>query len=92
MSTSREKLQATLARLHEELSGVEELDPETRRLLEKTARELQEHLEDESPSTPLRGAAYVGPLQQMLGRFEATNPALYKTVMSLVNALGEMGI
>jgi hypothetical protein len=92
MTTSRDKLRATLAKLHEELATIDQLDSETRRLLEKTARDLHEALEDEDSEIPLQPAAYSGPLQQTLARFEQSNPALYKVVMNLVNALGEMGI
>jgi hypothetical protein len=92
MATSRDKLRATLSELRRELAGHETLDKETRRLLEQTARDLHSALDEERPEKPLAAKTYSGPLQQALARFEQSNPTLYKVVMNLVNALGEMGI
>jgi len=92
MATSRDKLRATLSELRRELAAHEHLDKETRRLLEQTARDLHTALDDERPDQPLKAKTYAGPLQEALARFEQSSPGLYKVVMNLVNALGEMGI
>jgi len=94
MSTSAEKLRATLADLHGQLEAVEELDPEVRQMLRGALDEIHEkldHSEAESEASANHESTAQN-LRELVDRFEGSHPTLAGAVGSVIDALGRMGI
>ncbi|HUE73772.1 MAG TPA: DUF4404 family protein, partial [Pirellulaceae bacterium] len=75
-----EKLKQTLTELHAELSGANQVDPETRQLLREALAEIQEAL-SAAESTPAAERSTTSSdegigerLQTAAAKFEATHP------------------
>jgi uncharacterized protein DUF4404 len=97
-----EKLKATLAELHAELSAAGKVDPETRSLLREALAEIQDALSAAETSTPasIERSAAGGDgddglgqrLQTAAAKFEATHPTLAGLLKRLTDLLGAAGI
>ncbi len=91
MAEKLEKLRAAVEELERELHSLEELDPETRQLLEEARLEIQEALAREEPEA-LANGPLGSRLAQVARRFEATHPTMAGVLERLVNGLAQLGI
>ncbi|MBW3599484.1 MAG: DUF4404 family protein [Planctomycetes bacterium] len=85
------KLRTAVDELERELHSLDEIDPETRRLLEEARGEIREALARQQPET-LDTHTLSGRLEGMARRFEATHPTLAGVLERLVNGLAQLGI
>ena len=87
----REKLQAALRELEAELHSLEEVDEETRRLLEEAAEEIDAALDEEQPDeAPSSGL--LDRLRKAAVSFEASHPTMAGILNRIVDGLGQLGI
>jgi chromosome segregation ATPase len=86
-----EKLRAAVEDLERELHSLEEVDPETRLLLEEARREIHDALSREQHESLYEGPLS-GRLESAARRFEATHPTLAGVLERLVNGLAQLGI
>ena len=89
MPSEQERLQATLNDLHQQLAGIQRLDPVQRAQLNAALQEIQAALAGKksagSESTMRR-------LGEMARGFEDSHPALATTIGTLINTLANSGI
>jgi hypothetical protein len=89
----KQRLQATLRQLHDELAQAEGVDPETlarlRELSDDMQRALDEREEDELSADVQADASG---LKDLLLKFEAEHPQLSAAVGRVADALAAMGI
>jgi hypothetical protein len=89
MSSEQERLKATLDDLHQQLAGIERLEPAQRAQLSAALQEVQ---------TVLAGKKSAGSesmmrrLGEMAREFEDSHPTLSTTIGSLINTLANSGI
>ena len=90
MTTNRNELERTVARLHEQLREAGPIDPEIGESLKGALKEIQQLLDksedSEEPATIQRS------LSLSVEHFEESHPTLAATVGSIIDALGQMGI
>jgi predicted component of type VI protein secretion system len=86
-----QKIKATLAELHEELAGMDNLDPALRELLEQVDGEIHDLLNDESPA-PQQTSAIRKRVEALGARFAAEHPASERFFQELVATLGRIGV
>jgi len=91
MSESVAKLKTTLAELEAELASLDELDTETRALLQQAARDIQQALVEQEPSE-IETHSFVDRLRESAEDFESSHPTLFGIVSRTIDALGQMGI
>lgn len=82
---SREKLRQLAAQLDKELRRTDDLDPETRALLQKLEDELDEITDSGDDSLS-------GSVRQLESRFAAEHPTAARIARDLADILGKMGI
>ena len=88
-----ENLRQTLRELEEELDRVEELDDESRQLLQTAASEIQEALHKrETDEEEIAPATWTDPLTDLATNFEESHPTLSRLIGSVANALAQLGI
>ncbi len=91
-----EKLKATLAELHAELSSAGKVDPETRQFLQEALADIQRSLAaaEAAPDEPREPATegIAERLQTATARFETTHPTLAGLIERLTDLLGAAGI
>ena len=91
----KEQLQATLRRLHDELSRTEGVEPDTLARLRTITDEMQRAL-DEREDAAYEDAANVessvSGLKSLLLKFESEHPQLSVTIGRVADALAAMGI
>ncbi|HLF10610.1 MAG TPA: DUF4404 family protein [Gammaproteobacteria bacterium] len=83
-------LKTQLDRLHRELVSARSLDPETRKLLETIARDIEQALHGKHDTQSLRE-----PLQRIETatlRFEAEHPALSRILSEVADTLAKIGV
>jgi Domain of unknown function (DUF4404) len=83
---SSESLHAALAKLHAELQGSPQLDPEARRLLDELAGDIRRARGTADPD------AHVPRLEALAARFEAGHPELAASLRGIADALGRVGL
>ena len=83
---SRESLHAALERLHAELQGAPELDPQARRMLDELAADIRR------ARTSADSNAHAPRLEAMAVRFEAEHPELAASLRGIADALGRVGL
>jgi hypothetical protein len=86
----KEQLQATLRRLHDELSQTEGVDSETLARLRTYTDEMQRALDKRDESAVVESSA--SGLKSLLLKFEAEHPQLSDTIGRVADALAAMGI
>jgi hypothetical protein len=86
----REQLQATLRRLHDELSNTEGVDPDTLARLRTITDDMQSALDERDDSASVESSA--SGLKAILLKFEAEHPQMSITVGRVADALAAMGI
>ena len=83
---SNESLHAALAKLHAELQGAPELDPEARRMLDELAGDIRRARSSADSS------AHAPRLEALAVRFEAGHPELAASLRGIADALGRVGL
>jgi hypothetical protein len=86
----KEQLQATLRRLHDELSRTEGVDSDTLARLRTYTDEMQRALDKHDESAVVESSA--SGLKSLLLKFEAEHPQLSDTIGRVADALAAMGI
>ena len=85
---NNEELRARLTALHQELGGMDVVDPETRSLLQQLAADIQPIIE---PTTPAGELAHPDTLKERLAQtitaVEGSHPRLAKTLTDLVDVM-----
>ncbi len=90
MPQNQEKLRAILADLHAQLAEADQLNAEERAQLQAALDEIQTKLgEKKSPAHEPTLARRLG---EQTRHFEESHPAIYGTLGSLIDVLGQMGI
>ncbi len=94
MTDRTERLRSTLAELHDELSGANALDTESRALLESAVREIRLALAPSDPHASLAAepGLLVERLRDAARRVEGEHPALADAVGRFLDALASLGI
>jgi Domain of unknown function (DUF4404) len=89
-----ESLAELLARLHERLSQVQRMEPETRAQLTALTRDIQRALSQaEQPGAAAQIDQESLPrLEALAVRFEAVHPAFAQALRQLIDLLGKAGI
>lgn len=91
MVPDREHLRHTLDELHQQLAGVDNLDPDVRTQLITALADIQRVLR--SPDAQPQGeSSFTGQLGDAALHFEQTHPTLSGTIRSIIDALARMGI
>jgi len=88
-SPNEQSLRELLRRVHERLRGAEKVEAETREWLIALTQDIERTLAGERPA---RREPPVPRLEALAVKFEASHPALARTLMQLVDALGKAGI
>jgi hypothetical protein len=84
----REKLETTLAELHQQLLSVADLDEQERLQLRQAAEEIQRTLDD----AEVNSFSLAQRLQQATAHFEHSHPQLTNTVGRIADLLSQLGI
>ena len=82
-----ERLQRTLAELEQELSEIDDLDPEARVALSEARQDIEAVLDKAEP--PLEEVAEK--VNKAMSDFHARHPALSEVARKVTETLGEMG-
>jgi hypothetical protein len=86
-----ETLSVQLAKLHEDLKGARELDPQSRQLLAEVLADIQRLMAAQgSAARPPRSLA--DRLENIVVRFEAGHPTLAASSRRLIDLLGTAGL
>lgn len=86
----REKLEALLQSLKEELGGAKSIDPESRRSLSSAMAEIRRLID--APSRPPEAHTVREHLEEVVLRYEADHPALTAVAQALIDTLAKAGI
>ena len=86
----KEQLQATLRRLHDQLSKTEGVDPDTLARLHTITDEMQRALDECDDLADVESSA--SGLKTLLLKFEAEHPQMSATIGRVADALAAMGI
>lgn len=86
-----EHLRQTLRELETELNQIEELDDESRELLESAAAEISEALHKEAVEQ-IEPHTFTERLSEATRQFEESHPTLSRLVGNVINALAQLGI
>ncbi|MCC9605798.1 DUF4404 family protein [Blastopirellula sp. JC732] len=89
--TDAEQLRLKLQELQAELREIDELDGETRRLLEGAMEEIHDALSHNNPDA-LQHPSLVDNLNRATQDFESSHPGLTRIIGSMVDILGNTGI
>ena len=92
-----EKLRETLQELESELASVEELDNESRKLLQTAATEIQDALQKDEAQEAVTSAGnasqtWTDKLYDVASDFEESHPSLSRLVGNVASALAQLGI
>lgn len=91
MSEQLDKLRVTLDELERELASLEEVDPQTREVLEQAHREIQAAL-DKRDASQIESESLIERLREAEQEFESSHPTLAGVIMRMVNSLAQLGI
>lgn len=89
--TDAEQLRLKLQELQTELREIDEIDEETRRLLEGAMEEMHEALRHDNPEA-LQHPSLVDNLNRATQDFESSHPGLTRIIGNMVDILGNTGI
>ena len=84
---SDKEMDALLAELHVRLKRARSLDPEARKLLTTVARDIENALANDDPSS-----VAAEPVEALAVRFEAEHPSLAGVLRQIMDTLGKAGI
>jgi len=86
----KEQLQATLRRLHDELSHTEGVDTDTLARLRSVTDEIERAVNEQEQSADVESSA--SGLKSLLLKFQAEHPQLSASIGRVADALAAMGI
>ncbi len=86
----KEQLQATLRRLHDELSRTEGVEPDTLARLRTITDEMQRALDEREDPADVESSA--SGLKSLLLKFESEHPQMSDAIGRVADALAAMGI
>jgi hypothetical protein len=95
MTDERQKLQATIDALHQELADLDEVDEEAQQLLKSAVADIQAKLDQpsaEEASETDEASSIVGRLGAAARHYEDSHPTLSGIIGSMIDALSRMGI
>jgi hypothetical protein len=81
-----------LARLHEELKNVRDVDPRSNQLLSEILKDIQRLRDAQSGAAPPAHASLAERLESLAVRFEAEHPTLAASARRLIDLLGKAGL
>jgi hypothetical protein len=84
---SSQDMSALLAELHVRLKRAQSLDPESRKLLATVARDIEQALANDDPSS-----VAAEPVEALAVRFEADHPSLAGVLRQIMDTLAKAGI
>jgi hypothetical protein len=87
----REQLRKLIGDLHTELSTAEQIDDDSRALLQQLAGDIETLTVDESPEAGPRESA-VDQLEEAVVKFETDHPRQSMVLGEILDALGKLGI
>lgn len=87
----REQLRKLIGDLHTELSTAEQIDDDSRALLQELAGDIESLTVAESPEAGPRESA-VDQLEDAVVKFETEHPRLSMVLGEILDALGKLGI
>ncbi len=82
-----EQLKSKLAQLQQTLADIEELDDESRLLLKKLDRDIQQALDGNNPDDSVSHR-----LEQQAVEFDTQHPSASAVIRDIIDVLGRMGI
>lgn len=85
----RDRLRALLTELHRELGSADQLDPESRALVEQILVDVERL---EAPPAAESAGATDGDLRDLVLKLESEHPRLAATIGQVADALGRIGI
>jgi hypothetical protein len=85
-------LRDQLAKLHEELGNVGQVDPRSNQLLIEVLRDIERLLERDVANAPPSERSLPQRLEQVAVQFEADHPTLAASSRRLVDLLGQVGL
>lgn len=90
----REELKKTLESLHAELSQTAEVDPEVRKLLTEVAGDIEQALEEETPSaeSEREESDLIDRVNNLATHFEDQHPQLAQIIGRIADGLSQLGI
>jgi len=91
MSDRLAHLKQLLQELEGELQQVDQLDPETTKMLANVAGEITQAIDQAEPHR-VQESGIVGQLQERIEAFEASHPTLTNLLSRLTDALSQWGI
>ncbi|TWT39302.1 DUF4404 family protein [Blastopirellula retiformator] len=89
--TDADQLRLKLQELQAELRDIDEMDAETRRLLEGAMEEIHDALNQDN-SDALQHPSLVDNLNKATQEFETSHPGLTRIIGNMVDILGNTGI
>ena len=87
----KESLKQALQRLHQDLAGSTEVDPELKELLGTLDEDIHQLLEDDSAS-PHHAQGLVERAESVAARFRADHPRLEPIFREVIDTLGRLGV
>lgn len=87
----RQQLRKLIGDLHTELSTAEQIDDDSRELLQQLAGDIETLTVAESPEAGHRESA-VDQLEEAVVKFETDHPRLSMVLGEILDALGKLGI
>ncbi len=87
----KKHLQSIIEKLHSELASAESIDEESRELLKKLVKDVEE-LADDDGTGGAEHATTTGQLQNAAVQFESEHPKLSMALSEVIDALTRLGI
>jgi Domain of unknown function (DUF4404) len=87
-----ETLNVQLTKLHEDLKGARELDPQSRQLLAEVLEDIQRLMGAQGSAARPPGLSPAERLENIVVRFEAGHPTLAASSRRLIDLLGTAGL
>ena len=87
-----ETLSVQLAKLHEDLKGARELDPQSRQLLAEVLGDIQRLMAAQGGAARPPSPSLADRLENIVVRFEADHPTLAASSRRLIDLLGTAGL
>lgn len=89
---ARKQLQVTLEELHDALGDAEQIDDDTREMLQTVTVEIQRLLDEEASPTQQDVHTVSSELKELLLRFESEHPQLTGILGRIADGLANLGI
>jgi hypothetical protein len=90
---NRDELLTTLQKLHDELDATDDVDDETRRMLEVVTTDIRGVLDNETQAAADETSESVSErLRETVSKFEARHPQIAGILQRLTDGLSNMGI